>query len=383
LGQIQTTPKEPSHVRLRDIYCNKTVLITGHTGFKGSWLSQWLLMLGAKVYGYSLSPPTSPALFDQLGLGEGVFDRRADIRHFDEFLGYVREVKPEIIFHLAAQSLVRESYDRPLETAEVNTLGSACVLEAVRQAGRPLVAIMVTSDKCYSNQEWVFGYREDDPMGGFDVYSASKGAAELLIDSWRMSFFPSASLATHGTRVASVRAGNVIGGGDWAKDRIVPDCVRALSKGKPVNVRNPLATRPWQHVLDPLSGYLELGALLLDEDIPLERKAIYCSGFNFGPTISSNRSTKVLVERIIKSWGAGSWEDKSDPDAAHEAHLLQLSIDKAYHLLHWQPTWDLDLAVERTVEWYRKTLADPDCTKQVTMDQIAAYEADNLDRKND
>jgi CDP-glucose 4,6-dehydratase len=365
-------------VRLRDIYVGKKVLITGHTGFKGSWLTQWLLMLGAKVYGYALDPPTKPALFDQLALGGDVSDQRADIRHFDEFLSYIRDVNPEIIFHMAAQSLVRESYERPLETVEINTLGTAYLLDAIRQAGQPLVAIMVTSDKCYSNREWVFGYREDDPMGGFDVYSASKGTAELLIDSWRMSFFPPTSLSEHGIRVASVRAGNVIGGGDWAKDRIVPDCIRALSKGKAVNVRNPLATRPWQHVLDPLSGYLELGALLLDEDIPSEQKAIFCSGFNFGPTVSSNRSTEVLVEKIIASWGEGSWEDRSDPNAAHEAHLLQLSIDKAYHMLHWQPTWDLDAAAHRTVEWYRKTLADPACAKQTTMDQIATYEADLL-----
>lgn len=369
-------------MRLGNIYTGKRVLITGHTGFKGSWLAQWLLMLGAKVYGYALAPPTKPAIFDQLALSGDLSDRRGDIRHFDQFLSYVKDVNPDIVFHMAAQSLVRESYDQPLETVEVNTLGTAYVLDAIRRMGQPLVAIMVTSDKCYSNREWVLGYREDDPMGGFDVYSASKGTAELLIDSWRMSFFPPDSLSAHGVRVASVRAGNVIGGGDWAKDRIVPDCIRALSNAKAVNVRNPSATRPWQHVLDPLSGYLELGARLLNEDVSPDQKAPYCSGFNFGPAVSSNRSTKILVEKIINSWGEGSWKDRSDPDAAHEAHLLQLSIEKAFHVLNWQPVWDLGTAVERTVEWYRKTLSDPACAKQTTMDQIAVYDADCSGQRN-
>ena len=365
-------------MRLGEIYQNKKVLVTGHTGFKGSWLSQWLLMLGAKVYGYALAPPTQPAMFEQLGLSGDMADRRADIRHFDQLLGYLKDVKPDIIFHMAAQPLVRDSYDRPLETVEVNTLGTANLLEAIRQAGEPVVAIMVTSDKCYRNREWILGYREDDPMGGHDVYSASKGTAELLIDSWRMAFFPPASLARHGVGIASVRAGNVIGGGDWAKDRIVPDTIRALRLGKAVDLRNPTATRPWQHVLEPLSGYLELGGILLDENTSADRKETLCTGLNFGPAVSSNRSTKVLVERIIGAWGEGTWEDKSDPEAAHEAQLLQLSIEKAYHLLGWQPIWDLGTAVERTVEWYRYAMADSARARQATMDQIAAYEEDRV-----
>lgn len=356
-------------------YRGKKVLVTGHTGFKGGWLTQWLLMMGAKVYGYALDPPTEPALFDQLGLSGEIAHQLADIRDFAAFKGYLDEVEPDIVFHMAAQSLVRESYERPLETVEVNTLGTAHVLDAIRQAGRPLVVIVVTSDKCYSNREWLFGYREEDRMGGYDVYSSSKGAAELLIDSWRTSFFHPAKLAGHGVMLASVRAGNVIGGGDWAKDRIVPDCVRALSQGQVISLRNPLATRPWQHVLEPLSGYLRLGAVLLDPARPATEKSKYCSGFNFGPLLASNQSVRALAEKVIEAWGSGSWADCSDPDAVHEAQLLQLTIEKAYHMLGWLPCWNFDVTVRRTMGWYREVLVNSANPKDATMAQIAEYEA--------
>jgi CDP-glucose 4,6-dehydratase len=236
--------------------------------------------------------------------------------------------------------------------------------------------ILVTSDKCYSNREWLFGYRENDPMGGHDVYSASKGAAELLIDSWRMSFFHPSRLAEHGVMVASVRAGNVIGGGDWARDRIVPDCVRALLKSEAIAVRNPTATRPWQHVLEPLGGYLQLGAMLLNPTRPPKERARLCTGFNFGPLLRSNQPVRVLVDRAIDAWGSGSWEDLSDPNAPHEAQLLQLTIEKAYHMLGWMPCWDFDATVRRTVGWYRDVTVRGASPRDTTIEQIRQYERD-------
>jgi CDP-glucose 4,6-dehydratase len=363
-------------MKFQAAYAGKKVLLTGHTGFKGAWLTQWLLMMGARVYAYALEPPTTPALFDQLGLGGDIEEERADIRDFVRFKAFMERVKPDIVFHLAAQSLVRDSYRRPLETAEVNTLGTAYVLDAVRQAALPMAVILVTSDKCYSNQEWLFGYRENDPMGGHDVYSASKGAAELLIDSWRMSFFHPSRLAEHGVMVASVRAGNVIGGGDWARDRIVPDCVRALLQGEAIAVRNPTATRPWQHVLEPLGGYLQLGAVLLDAARPLGERARYCTGFNFGPLLPSNQPVRVLTEYAIEAWGSGSWEDLSDPNAPHEAQLLQLTIEKAYHMLGWMPCWDFGATVRRTIEWYRAVMVYGASPRDTTMEQIRRYECE-------
>lgn len=365
-----------SPLDLRNQYHRKKVLITGHTGFKGGWLTQWLLMMGARVYGYALHPPTSPALFDQLRLSGEICHKIGDIRNFAGFKAYLDEVEPDIVFHMAAQSLVRASYERPVETVEVNTLGTAHVLDAIRQSGRPLGVIVVTSDKCYSNQEWLFGYREADRMGGYDVYSSSKGSAELLIDSWRNSFFHPEKLVGHGVMVSSVRAGNVIGGGDWSKDRIVPDCVRALSKGKSIPVRNPQATRPWQHVLEPLSGYLRLGAVLMDTTCPLSDKARYCSGFNFGPYLASNQSVRKLIEKAITCWGSGSWDDCSDPEALHEAQLLQLTIEKSYHMLNWLPCWDFDKTVRRTMEWYREVMVHAADPRELTMAQIAEYEND-------
>ncbi len=359
---------------LRAQYAGTRVLVTGHTGFKGAWLVTWLLNLGARVSGYALEPPTDPSLFDQLGLSSEMTDQRGDIREFKTFNAFLEEANPEIVFHLAAQSLVRDSYERPLETVEANTLGTAHVLDAVRQLGRPTVVIVVTSDKCYANREWLYGYREDDPMGGYDVYSASKGAAELLVDSWRMSFFHPDRLSEHGVRLASVRAGNVIGGGDWAKDRIVPDCVRALAAGHSIPVRNPSAVRPWQHVLEPLYGYMKLGAILLDSARPLPERSKYCSPFNFGPLLASHQPVRSLVDRLIERWGAGSWEDLSDPSAVHEAQLLQLSIEKTFHMLDWHPCWDFSETVRQTADWYRAVTGEGASAMEVTMGQISAYE---------
>ena len=329
-----------------DFYRGRRVLVTGHTGFKGAWLSQWLLKLGAQVQGYALAPPTTPSLFEQLGLSSQLSDMRADIRDRDQLTSVIRDFDPEIVFHLAAQPLVRYSYQNPIETYETNVMGSIYVLEALRTLNRPCVAVMVTTDKCYENREWVFGYREVDPMGGADPYSSSKGMAELAIAAYRRSYFRDGQVC-----VASARAGNVIGGGDWATDRIVPDCVRALLKNEPIVVRNPASTRPWQHVLDPLHGYLLLAQHMHEAPANSDRLVQLCSGFNFGPESASNRTVRELVEQLLKTI-PGEWVDQSNSTSVHEAHLLQLCIDKARSLLRWEPAWDFQSAADRTAAWY-------------------------------
>ena len=348
-----------------DFYRGRRVLVTGHTGFKGSWLCQWLLKLGAEVQGYALAPPTTPSLFEQLGLATQLADTRADIRNRDQLTSVIRDFDPEIVFHLAAQPLVRYSYQNPIETYETNVMGSIYVLEALRTLNRPCVAVMVTTDKCYENREWVFGYREVDPMGGADPYSSSKGMAELAIAAYRRSYFGDGQV-----RVASARAGNVIGGGDWAIDRIVPDCVRALTAKEPIVVRNPAATRPWQHVLEPLHGYLLLAANLVDAD----DRARYETAFNFGPTSRSTRSFEDLVTEVLKHWPGGHSEDVSDPKAVHEASLLHLSIDRAAAVLKWYPRWGFQETIARTVEWYQSVVTNPQTAIERTKRQIDQYE---------
>ncbi len=356
-----------------DIYRGKRVLLTGHTGFKGSWLAEWLLILGAEVLGLSLPPSTDPALFDQLGLAKRVHHRIGDIRDFNTIRRVIDEFQPEFVFHLAAQPLVRLSYSKPVETYATNVLGTVHLLEAVRLANRSCIVIAITSDKCYENKEWVYSYREDDPIGGHDPYSSSKGAAELVISAYRRSFFSSEKSPI---RVASARAGNVIGGGDWAVDRIVPDSIRALSRGEAIHVRNKIARRPWQHVLEPLSGYLLLGASIHQAGTTCEcsRPSSLCSGFNFGPTLTSNRTVAELVQELLKHW-PGDWEDRSDPDAPHEAKLLNLATDKAFQLLKWQPVWDFEQAVTETASWYRQCVADASAAPSVTAAQITDYTA--------
>ncbi|MCX7385955.1 MAG: CDP-glucose 4,6-dehydratase [Planctomycetales bacterium] len=351
-----------------DFYRGRRVLVTGHTGFKGSWLCQWLLTLGAEVQGYALAPPTSPSLFEQLGLSTQIADTRADIRDRVQLTSVIRDFDPEIVFHLAAQPLVRYSYQNPIETYETNVMGSIYVLEALRISNRPCVAVMVTTDKCYENREWVFGYREVDPMGGRDPYSSSKGMAELAIAAYRRSYFGNAQI-----RVASVRAGNVIGGGDWALDRIVPDCVRALQKNEPMVVRNPAATRPWQHVLEPLHGYLTLAHKLHMAQPASDRLRQLCSGFNFGPESSSNRTVRELVDQLLQTI-PGSWLNHCDPKSLHEAHLLHLCIDKAKSLLGWTPNWDFATSVKMTAEWYQQHATGQD-VRLLTQQQISTYAA--------
>lgn len=369
-----------------DIYRGKRIFLTGHTGFKGAWLSEWLLSLGAEVTGFALPPPTSPSLFGQLGLASRLRHIEGDVRDLSAVRAALAIARPDFVFHLAAQPLVRLSYDQPVETYATNIMGTVNVLEAVRLAAQPCVVVAITTDKCYDNKEWVHSYREEDPMGGYDPYSSSKGAAELVISSYRRSYF---SAPDSPISLASARAGNVIGGGDWALDRIVPDCIRALTAGETIPVRNKIATRPWQHVLEPLSGYLWLGAALAaakrlgDESIhPFHFPAsTYRSAFNFGPALASNKTVAELVQEILKHW-PGRWEDKSDPKAVHEAKLLNLATDKAHHFLGWAPAWPFAETIAKTVAWYREA-AGFDADREVgapgvhalTIGQIEAYTA--------
>lgn len=351
-------------------YAGKTVLITGHTGFKGSWLTLWLRRLGAKVVGYALEPPTNPSLFAMAGLAKDTTHVVGDVRDRDALTRVMREHEPDMIFHLAAQPLVRQSYREPAETYDINVMGTVNVLEAVRQTPSVRACIVVTSDKCYENREWDYAYRENDSMGGYDPYSSSKGCAELVTSAYRNSFFHPERHLEHGVALASVRAGNVIGGGDWAEDRIVPDCIRALVAGEQIIVRNPSAIRPWQHVLEPLSGYLWLGVKLLED---CER---YAEGWNFGPNGSSNVPVSAIVENILSHWGSGSWIcPEPTQNQPHEARFLKLDTTKATNLLPWAPAYDLRATMTAVVEWYSACHRDPgfDATS-FTLNQIMDYE---------
>jgi CDP-glucose 4,6-dehydratase len=369
-------------------YRARRVLITGHTGFKGAWLAEWLLARGAEVFGFSLpEPPTTPSLFGQLALPARLAaDTRGDVRDREAVAAAVRTAAPDIVFHLAAQPLVRLSYETPVETFETNVTGAANVLEAVRRftagnaAAHPVAVVVVTTDKCYENREWVHGYRETDPLGGHDPYSASKACEELVAASFRRSFFAPTAVPALPVALATARAGNVIGGGDWALDRIVPDCMRALAAGRRIRVRNPSATRPWQHVLDPLAGYLMLGAQLMENAAlpPAERalpaRARFEEAFNFGPAADSNRTVGALVSEVLRHWDGGAWEGAADAGAPHEANLLALATDKAHHLLHWRPVWDFAETVAQTVAWYRESAADGVDFAALTRRQIREYE---------
>jgi CDP-glucose 4,6-dehydratase len=352
-------------------YAGRRVLVTGHTGFKGSWLCEWLLSLGAEVSGYALEPPTDPSLFAELDLARRIAHHRiGDVRDLAALRGFFAETRPEIVFHLAAQPLVRLSYEQPVETFETNVMGTVDVLEAVRGCDSVRVAVNVTSDKCYENRETGQAYCEVDAMGGWDPYSSSKGCAEIVTTAYRRSFFGDGS----NVRIASARAGNVIGGGDWAADRIVPDCIRALAAGEPIVVRNPGAVRPWQHVLEPLSGYLTLAARVL------EAPRRYADAFNFGPSSGDQVDVEELVGLFLSAWGSGSMTRPLDEGAApHEAGLLRLSCEKAAHVLGWRPVLDGREAIRWTAEWYRQwhTRAAPGegDLARASLDQIAAYEA--------
>jgi CDP-glucose 4,6-dehydratase len=346
-----------------DSYAGKTVLVTGHTGFKGSWLSIWLARLGAKVVGYALEPPTTPSIFVSGRLADRMESITGDVRDAEHVARVVRQHRPDFVFHLAAAPLVRESYDKPAETFAVNLMGTLSVLDAFRREPYPCALVIVSTDKCYENREWEYGYRETDPLGGHDPYSASKGAMEIAVASYRRSFFSSPTDAGRGVRVATARAGNVVGGGDWAVDRIVPDATRALAAGEDLLVRNPRAVRPWQHVLEPLSGYLLLGARLAAVG-----RQDFASAWNFGPSPTQLYTVAELADALIKAWGHGAWRVYDSPRAPHEAGLLKLAIDKARLHLGWESVWDFNTTVEHTVEWYRKFYAPSD-------GQASAYDA--------
>src|SRR2546421_7593107 len=347
--------------RFRKAYQGKRVFVTGHTGFKGGWLCEWLLHLGAEVAGFSLAPKTSPALFDQLNLAARVHHQIADLRNLAAVEAALLEFAPDYVFHLAAQPLVRLSYSASVETFDTNVMGTVHLLEAVSGLRRPCALVVVTTDKCYQNTESGRAFREEDPLGGEDPYSANKAAAELVVAAYRRSFF---SASQSPIALASARAGNVIGGGDWGPERIIPDAVRALTAHDSVPVRNPSHVRPWQHVLEALSGYLLLGASIIDA--PQTRTA-----FNFGPAEDSARTVTELIEEMLQYW-PGKWHPEATKNAVPERSVLRLSIEKARSLLHWQPTWDFAETVRRTVDWYRDDRAASEKTKEQIQDFEAA-----------
>ena len=348
-------------------WSNKKVFLTGHTGFKGSWLSLWLQQLGANVIGYALQPPTTPSLFDVARVAQGMTSIIGDIRDGVMLNNAMREAEPDIVIHMAAQPLVRRSYVDPVETYSTNVMGTVHLLEAIRQTASVRAVVNVTTDKCYENKEWVWGYRESEPMGGFDPYSSSKGCAELVTAAYRNSFFNPDRYNQHQVALATARAGNVIGGGDWAADRLIPDILAAFEKNQPVLIRNPNATRPWQHVLEPLRGYLTLAEKLT------VKGAAFAEAFNFGPQIEDAQPVEWIVTQLAQKWGkSASWQVDGG-DHPHEANYLKLDISKASHLLNWQPAMRLDQALSLTVDWAHKKQIGSDM-RAFTQSQIQSYE---------
>lgn len=348
---------------------NKTVLVTGHTGFKGSWLCLWLAELGANVHGFSLPPNTEPNHYTAARIAKLLkSEHLGDIRNRDEFTNYIHEVKPDCIFHLAAQPLVRRSYAKPVETFDANVMGSIYLMDAVRTMEKPCSVVMITSDKCYENVGKAEGYAETDPMGGHDPYSASKGCAEIAISSYRRSFFPPDEIRKHGVSLASVRAGNVIGGGDWAEDRIIPDAVRAVTSGKSLEIRSPNAVRPWQHVLEPLFGYMLLATQMMRTG-----SAVYADGWNFGPKENGPAVTVAeIIETFYKVWGEGKAQYDTDAKHLHEAAYLTLSSKKAEIVLGWKQQWDAEKTINMTADWYKNYYAGADA-QELSLADIAAY----------
>ncbi len=330
-------------------FSGRSVLVTGHTGVKGAWLCAWLLELGAKPAGFAMKPSTEPSLFDTIMLGDRIDHRLGDLRDFPSVCKVTEAVRPDLIIHMAAEAIVRRAYEFPAETFDTNVMGTVNVLEAVRQAGRPCAVIVVTSDKCYENTGTLQPFREGDPLGGRDPYSASKSCAEIVSAAYRRSFFGPDTFSDHGVTLASVRAGNVIGGGDWAPDRIVPDIIRALGADRPVGLRNPKALRPWQHVLDALSGYLWLAARMLTEGA-----AELAEAWNFGPEPGRTMSVEALTQRFLRAWPSGRAEPRSESDPPHEAAHLRLDIDKARRRLSWRPVYSVDQAIDATIDWHKE-----------------------------
>ncbi|MBF0544772.1 MAG: CDP-glucose 4,6-dehydratase [Candidatus Riflebacteria bacterium] len=355
---------------MKNFFRNKNILVTGHTGFKGTWLSIWLKSLGAKVFGYSLCPPTTPSIFETVTMRDHLDGSiEADIRDLNKLKSYLEQISPDIVFHLAAQSLVRLSYQRPVETFETNVLGTVNVLEAFTACKSARICVGITSDKCYENRECEYAYRENDPMGGHDPYSASKGCAEIVASSWRRSYFPPDKFEQHTKALATARAGNVIGGGDWAKDRIIPDIIRSLSSHTPIQIRNPLAIRPWQHVLEAIGGYLMLAQKLWNN--PTD----YSGGWNFGPPSNSTVNVLEIAKKCAELWGSGdiqhSFAEKNM--SAHEANFLKLDSSKATDLLGWKSVLNVTEAIDWTISWYKKFYAGNDNMFDCTAAQIKSF----------
>lgn len=356
-----------------EVYKNKTVLVTGHTGFKGSWLVYWLNQMGAKVVGYSLEAPTIPNHIELLKLD--IISIIGDIRDLNKLNEVFSEYKPDIVFHLAAQPLVRLSYENPIETYETNVIGTLKVFEACRNNNVKAI-VNITSDKAYENKEWIWGYRENDPMGGYDPYSSSKGCADILANSYRNSYFNIKEYKkTHNTLLASCRAGNVIGGGDWAKDRLITDIMLSVSQGKKVSIRNPFATRPWQHVLEPLSGYLHIGQKLLEEKIE------FGEAWNFGPSDEGSITVEEVVQNVKKHWDKIDYEINRELNQLHEANLLKLDCSKAHILLKWKDVWDSQTTFEKTVKWYKSYYEENEniLTKEDLINYIADAKAKRIE----
>jgi CDP-glucose 4,6-dehydratase len=344
----------------------KKILLTGHTGFKGSWLSLWLQAMGSEVIGYALAPPTHPSLFEVAKVGSGMTSIIGDIRNLDKLQAVFTEHQPEIVIHMAAQPLVRYSYQNPVETYSTNVMGTVNVLECVRNTSSVKAVVNVTTDKCYENREWAWGYRENEPMGGHDPYSNSKGCAELVTAAYRNSYFHTEQYQEHGVAIASARAGNVIGGGDWAEDRLIPDIMRAITHNEAVNIRNPHAIRPWQHVLEPLSGYLILAQTLYEEGTS------YAEGWNFGPNDEDAKPVQWIVEYLTQVWGEGASWHLDNGNHPHEAHYLKLDCSKAKARLNWLPRWRLEMALDKIIDWQKQYQQCADM-REVTLEQIAHY----------
>lgn len=348
------------------LFKNRKVLITGNTGFKGSWLSLLLHQLGAEVYGYALEPPTNPSLYNEAHLDEIVKSTIGDIRDFQKLKATIDQIKPEIIIHMAAQPLVRASYKDPIETYSTNVMGTVNLFEAVRQSSGVKVLINVTTDKCYENREWHWGYRENEPMGGYDPYSNSKGCSELVTSSFRNSFFNPKEYNKHGVALASARAGNVIGGGDWADDRLIPDFIRAIANGEELSIRSPYAIRPWQHVLEPLNGYLTLAAKLYEEG------PRFAEAWNFGPDDNDAQNVEWITKMICEYWGENaSYQIDTNPQP-HEANYLKLDCSKAKAELEWYPKWNIQKTLNSIVEWNKAWLAGENL-RQICFEQINDY----------
>ncbi len=361
-GSMEVVEMKPAFWR------GKRVFITGHTGFKGSWMSLWLQSLGVELTGFALQPPTQPSLFDEARIGQGMRSIIGDIRNLAYLQKSMQECKPEIVIHMAAQPLVRYSYDNPVETYATNVMGAVHLLEAVRHTPSVKVVVNITTDKCYENREWAWGYRENEPMGGYDPYSNSKGCAELVTAAYRSSFFNPQTYHQHGVAIASVRAGNVVGGGDWAHDRLIPDILAAFESGRPAIIRNPNSIRPWQHVMEPLRGYIMLAEKLYTHGPE------FAEGWNFGPNDEDARPVEWIVNEFVNLWGQGAtWQLAGGEHPQHEATYLKLDISKARSRLNWHPALRLGDALKMITEWTKQRQATAD-TQAITLNQILTYQ---------